>query len=129
MGPLGMRSRSVDRCGGGASAHAVRLAWPASVAFCAVFRAVVLVTLFVLAVHEGAVALDFRQFYWAVEVVRGGGSPYGWPLTDWGGPYPYPPLPALVAIPLTGLPVEAAGLVVMVLVAAAAVGSLYVLGV
>src|SRR5262245_43563738 len=128
MVPLGASSRSlhsrqsvVARAESPAEAGGVSvlrvLEWPASIAFCAVFPALTLGALFVTAVQDDGVAMDFRQFYWAAEVIRDGGSPYGWPLTDWGGPYPYPPLPALVVIPLTALPLVAAGLLVMLLLA------------
>ena len=139
MGPLGASRRSlrwrqsvVTRAESPVDAgrtHSVLrvLEWPASIVFCAVFPALTLGALFVTAVQDDGVAMDFRQFYWAAEVIREGGSPYGWPLTDWGGPYPYPPLPALVAIPLTALPLVAAGLLVMLLLAGAAVASLYIL--
>ena len=109
-----------------------RLAWPAAVAFCAVFPALVLVALFVAAIQDNGVAMDFGQFYRAAVAIREGDSPYpaaGEPLTWWGGPYPYPPLPALVAIPLTALPPQAAGLLVMALLVAAAIASLFILGV
>ena len=51
------------------------------------------------------------------------------PLTQWGGPYPYPPLPALAAIPLTVLPFDAAGVLVMAALVAAALATLRVLDV
>ena len=50
--------------------------------------------------------MDFRQYYRAAQVILQGDDPYaedGEPLTAWGGPYPYPPLPALMAAPLTAL--------------------------
>ena len=47
----------------------------------------------------------------------------------WGGPYPYPPLPALLATPLTVLPFQAAGLVVMGVLVCVALAVPYVLGV
>jgi hypothetical protein len=76
--------------------------------------------------------MDFRQFYRAAEVILDGDSPYlpaGVPLTEWGGPYPYPPLPALTAIPLTALAVDAAGLLVMVSLVGAALLTLWALDV
>jgi hypothetical protein len=68
------------------------------------------------ALDSDSVAIDFWQFYRAAETILDGNTPYlpaGEPLTAWGGPYPYPPLPALVAIPFTALPLQTAGLVVM----------------
>ena len=56
----------------------------------------------------------------------------GWtarPLTAWGGPYPYPPLPALVAIPFTALPLQTAGLVVMAMLIVVALAIPFVLDV
>jgi hypothetical protein len=51
------------------------------------------------------------------------------PLTEWGGPFPYPPLPALTAIPLTALSLDAAGLLVMASLVVAALLTLRVLDV
>ena len=109
-----------------------RLNWPASITLYAAFPVVVLVALFVTAIQDDAIAMDFHQFYAAADAIRGGHSPYpaaDQPLTFWGGPYPYPPLPALVTIPLTALSFEAAGLLVMALLVAVAFASLFILGV
>ncbi len=108
-----------------------RLVWLASVALCGVLPAVVVVTLFAEAIASGPIAMDFRQFYRAAEAILAGQSPYletGEPL-PWGGPYPYPPLPALTAIPLTLLSLDAAGLVVMASLVGAALGTLWLVGV
>ena len=56
---------------------------------------------------ETNVAIDFRQFYGAAEAILRGESPYppnGEPTTSWGGPYPYPPLPALLDDPADASP-------------------------
>lgn len=109
-----------------------RVAHLAAIVFCGVFPAMVLLALFVLAATDSAIAMDFRQFYWAAETILRGDSPYparDEPLLPWGGPYPYPPLPALVATPLTLLPFEAAGILVMASQLAAALAVLAVLGV
>lgn len=109
-----------------------RIAHFAAIVFCGVFPAAVLVALFVLAAVDNAIAMDFRQFFWAAETILRGESPYparDEPLLPWGGPYPYPPLPALVAVPLTALPFELAGLLVMASQVAAALAVLGVLGV
>ena len=109
-----------------------RLARIASIVFLGVFPALTVVALFVSAVEAESIAMDFRQYYRAAEVILAGESPYlppGEPLTEWGGPYPYPPLPALLAAPLTVLPLESAGLLVMAVLVVAALAVPYVLGV
>ena len=83
-------------------------------------------------VQDDTVAFDFRPFYSAAGAVLHGHTPYpsaGDPLTAESGAYVYPPLGALIATPLRALPLEAAGLVVMVLLAVCAVATLRVLGV
>lgn len=109
-----------------------QIAWPGSVVLFGALPVLVVVLLFVSALEDGAVAIDFRQFYRAAEMILDGESPYrasGEPLTEWGGPYPYPPLPALVVTPLTALTLEAAGLLVMASLVLAALAIPYVLGV
>lgn len=109
-----------------------RAVWLATVAGCAILPAVVVVTLFATAISAEGIAMDFRQFYRAAEKILAGESPYlpaGEPLLWWGGPYPYPPLPALTAIPLTLLSLEAAGLVVMAALVLVVPATLAVLGV
>ena len=104
----------------------------ASVAFCGVLPAVVVVLIFVGTIQDSAVAMDFRQFYGAAEAILRGETPYGRAtesLTAWGGPYPYPPLPALAAAPLTLLALQTAGLLVMAMLVLAALAVPYVLGV
>lgn len=116
--------------GEGSSARG--FAWVASVALCGVLPTVVLLLLFIEAISDDAIAMDFRQFYRAAETILAGDSPYlaaGEPLLPWGGPYPYPPLPALAAIPLTALPLDAAGLVVMAALVVAVFATLRVLDV
>ena len=79
-----------------------------------------------------SVAIDFRQYYAAAEAILRGESPYlatGDPLTAWGGPYPYPPLLALLAAPLTALSLQAAGLVVMAVLVLVALSVPWILGV
>jgi hypothetical protein len=104
----------------------------ASVAFLGVLPALVVAILFASAVSDDAVAMDFRQFYGAAEKILDGESPYveaGAPLAPWGGPYPYPPLPALVAAPLTTLPFQSAGLVLMGVLVLVALAVPFVLGI
>ena len=73
---------------------------------------------------------DFLQFYRAAQAILAGNDPYvGTEATTWGGPYPYPPLPAIVAAPFTALSDEAAGLLVMALLVIVALAIPYVLGV
>jgi hypothetical protein len=89
-----------------------------------------LVALFVGAVQDGAVAMDFQQFYRGAEAILEDGSPYSTDVGSlWGGPYPYPPLPAMAAIPLTLLPLQAAELLVMAVLVAVALAVPWVLGV
>jgi hypothetical protein len=114
---------------GAVSRH--RVLWFGAIALCGVLPAIVLAGLFVITAREDTMAMDFRQFYWAAEQILGRDSPYrpGEPLTAWGGPYPYPPLPALATIPLTVLPFEVAGLLLMVALVLALEATLFVLGV
>lgn len=93
-----------------------RVQWLASVVFFGVMPVLIVLILFTSAIDGDSVATDFRQYYAAAEAILRGESPYGAtgdPLTAWGGPYPYPPLPALLAAPLTILTLQAAGLAVM----------------
>jgi hypothetical protein len=88
----------------------------ASIALFGVLPALMVVAVFASAIGDDSVAFDFRQFYAAAEAILRGESPYvesGESLTRWGGQYPYPPFPALVAAPLTGLSLTAAGLLIM----------------
>jgi len=78
------------------------------------------------------VAFDFRVYYDAAEAVLRGDSPYQSlddPAAVVARGYVYPPLTALVAIPLTVGSPALAGLLVMALLAAGVLGVLYVLGV
>jgi hypothetical protein len=90
------------------------------------------VVLFVDAVRRDLVAIDLWQFYVAAQAILDGRDPYV-PTADstalWGGPYPYPPLPALLATPLTALPFQTAGLLVMGVLVCVALAIPYVLGV
>ena len=85
---------------------------------------------FVIAWDDGSAGLDFGQFYFAAEAILRGDDPYtASPNETWGGGYPYPPLPGVLAIPLTVFSADAAGLLVMVLLVAAALASPFVLDV
>jgi hypothetical protein len=109
-----------------------RVLWLASIAFCGVLPALTLVILFWSAIAGDTVATDFGQYYAAAEAILRGESPYspsGDPLTAWGGPYPYPPLLALLAIPLTVLSLQAAGLLVMAVLVLVALAVPWVVGV
>jgi hypothetical protein len=79
------------------------------------------------------IATDFRNtFYPAAEAVLHGHSPYPHPGDDvvaLGRAYVYPPLAALVTVPLTALSVSVAEVVVMVVLVLAVVLTLRVLGV
>jgi alpha-1,2-mannosyltransferase len=123
-----------------ASAHAdpprrvssPRVVWFASIVFCGVLPAITVVTLFVTTIQDDTVAFDFRPFHRAAGAILDGNSPYPAaddPLTAESGAYVYPPLAALLAIPLRPLPVEAAGMVVMLLLTAAVLATLWALNV
>jgi hypothetical protein len=104
----------------------------AGAAFLAVLPILTIVVLFSSALDSDSVAIDFQQFYRAAETILDGDTPYlppGEPLTAWGGPYPYPPLPALLAIPFTALSLQAAGLVVMAMLIVVALAIPFVLDV
>ncbi len=109
-----------------------RTNWLTSVAFCGVLPALALVALFASTIMDDAVAFDFRPFYSAAGAVLRGESPYPSaddPLTARSGAYVYPPLTAIASVPLRALPFEAAGLLVMAGLAAAALAIPLVLGV
>ena len=109
-----------------------RVTWLATIVFFGVLPALTVVVLFAAAIQSDEVATDFSQFYGAAEAVLRGDNPYGASgesLTAWGGPYPYPPLPALTAVPLTALALEAAGLLVMAVLVLVALAVPAVLGV
>ena len=104
----------------------------ASIVFLGVLPVLTVVVLFAATIQDGTEAMDLRQFYAAAEAVLRGDSPYGptgAPLTAWGGPYPYPPLPALLAISLTIFSLQAAGLLVMAALVVVALAIPFVLGV
>ena len=103
-----------------------------SIVVFAVIPAVTVVVLFWSAAADDAIAFDFRPFHRAAEAILSGESPYpgpGDPLTAEAGPYVYPPLPALLAVPLSWLPFDAAGLVVMAFLLGAVLATLWALGV
>jgi Glycosyltransferase family 87 len=109
-----------------------RVAWLASLAFFGVLPALTLVILFASAVREDSVAIDFWQFHAAARAILDGASPYLPDVdarTQWGGPYPYPPLPALLAIPSTVASERVAGFVVMVILVGVALAVPWVVGV
>jgi alpha-1,2-mannosyltransferase len=104
----------------------------ASTFFCAVVPAVVVATLFFETMLDDAVAFDFRVFYAAAEAFLRGESPYvspDDPNAVFGRSYVYPPLTAILVAPLTVLPEEAAGVLVMACLVVAAVAVPWVLGV
>ena len=99
------------------------------------FGALPLVALYFVfhnAAGEGKVTDFENAFYTAADAVVAGTSPYvspDDPVLALGTEYVYPPLIALVSIPLTVLPVEAAGVVVMALLVLAVAATLWLLGV
>lgn len=109
-----------------------RLTHLAAVFFCGVLPAVVVGTLLLESVLDDAVAFDFRVFYAAAEAILAGDSPYqalDAPAAVVSRGYVYPPLTALLSVPLTILPVEVAGLLVMVGLVVVALAVPAVLGV
>jgi hypothetical protein len=116
----------------------VRTAWATrtgrlvTVALLDVLPAITVVMLFITAIQGDSIAMDLRQFYAAAEAILSGESPYlapDAPLLPWGGPYPYPPLPALLVVPLTALPFETAGLLLMACLVVVALAIPFTLGV
>ena len=78
----------------------------ASIAFCGVLPALVLISVFAAAVGDDSVAFDFRLFLSAAHAVLHGESPYpSLAASDEviGRSYVYPPLTALVSVPFTVL--------------------------
>lgn len=107
-----------------------RVAWLASIVLFGALPVLTVIALFTAAISDDSIATDLRQFYGAAEAIVDGDSPYAAAgITEWGGPYPYPPLPALTAIPLTPLPFDAAGVLVMAALVGAALATLRVLDV
>jgi hypothetical protein len=107
-----------------------RTAHLAAIVFLGVVPVLAVVMLFAAAIADDSIATDYRQFHVAGQAILDGESPYSESApTLWGGPYPYPPLPALVATPLTALPFDAAGVVVMLALLGAALATLFVIGV
>jgi glycosyl transferase family 87 len=109
-----------------------RFVWLASAALLGALSVAAVVIVFQNAIQTNSVAIDFHQFYGAAKAILHGQSPYlpdSARLTTWGGPYPYPPLLALLAIPLTVIPFQAAGLLVMAILVLVALATLYVLDV
>jgi hypothetical protein len=108
---------TVERVGSSSrTSTPARVGWGASIAFFAVLPAVGLFIVFTDAMKADSAGIDFWQFRAAAQAILRGDSPYlpsSEPLTAWGGPYPYPPLPAFLATPSTALSHQAAGLVVM----------------
>ena len=126
-----MISGGVHAVGGAPTGRYARIVHFASVAFFGALPVLVVALLFVEAAGDDAVAFDFRQFYGAAEAILRGDNPYraGEVVTEWGGAYPYPPLPALTAVPLTVISLQAAGLLVMASLVAAALLTLWALDV
>ena len=108
-----------------------RAVWLGSIVFFG-FMPVLVLLLLVTEAWDRSIAIDLHQFVNAAQAILDGQSPYppnGEPTTFWGGPYPYPPLPALLAVVLTTLPFHVAGLLVMSALVLAAVATLWLIGV
>jgi alpha-1,2-mannosyltransferase len=103
-----------------------------SVSLFGVIPAVTIVVLFWVAAVDDSIAFDFGPVHRAADSILAGETPYPGPadpLTADAGPYVYPPLPALLAISLSWLPFDAAGVVVMAVLLLAVLATLRVLGV
>jgi hypothetical protein len=85
--------------------------------------------LFADAIQTNTIATDLHQFYSAAQSIVDGKNPYAETRALWGGPYPYPPLPAILSIPLTALPFDVAGVLAMALLVCVALAIPAVLGV
>ena len=108
--------------------HARRRFWEvASIELFALAAVAALVIVFVDAITRD-VAIDFRQFYDAADAIAHGDDPY-LATAVWGGPYPYPPFPAILMVPFTLLPFEPAGLLMMGLLVCVALSIPFVLDV
>jgi glycosyl transferase family 87 len=109
-----------------------RLRWMASVTFCGVLPAVVLVLVFVSAVGDGTQGMDFRQFYRGADAILDGANLYpvdGASLIASARPYVYPPFPAILAVPLTLLSIDDAALLAMAATLLTVPAILWLLGV
>ena len=100
-----------------------------SLAVFAAFPVVIVATVLVVAWGDGTAGMDFEQFYFAAEAILRGDDPYTGSSAPWNGEYPYPPLPGFLAVPFTVVSIHAVGVVVMVLLVAAALAIPFVLGV
>jgi hypothetical protein len=109
-----------------------RIVWLSSLAFCGVLPVLVLALMFATTIADGTEALDVRPFYRAGEAILDGRDPYPAAdalLTASGGPYVYPPLPAIVTAPLTAVSFEVVGVGLMAVLAIVALAIPWVLGV
>jgi hypothetical protein len=90
----------------------------AAIAFFGVLPVLAVCLVFASSIADTTYAIDFAQFYRGGENVLAGHHLYpanDAPLTAWSHPYPYvyPPLPALVAAPVTVVPLQVAGVFLM----------------
>lgn len=118
--------------GGSAMPSRERVARLASLAFCGVLPALVLVLVFAASISDGSYGIDFRQFYRAAEAILAGQDPYPNDdalLTASGRPYVYPPLPGILIAPMTLLSLEVASVIAMSTLVVVALAVLWVLGV
>jgi len=104
-----------------------RVAIVAGISLLAILPLFALASVFFYVLRADGEALDFGQYHTAARRVLEGASP------NWDPPpapaYPYPPLTALLVVPLSPLPVAIAEVIAMLGLAAAVVGTLLVLGV
>ncbi len=108
------------------------MVWTAAAVLFVILPAAILFADFSDTILRRGVGYDFRVYYDASKALLERGTPYT-PIDDAmlraGKGYVYPPLTAVAVTPLTVLSAEAAGLLVKVLLAAAALAIPFVLGV
>jgi hypothetical protein len=109
------------------------LSIPAVLPWLLIVAEAVLAVAFFAHEHDlGTRGLDFRANVWdPMQLILDGESPYGEPgaLAERGATFGYPPLIALVFLPLTVLPYKVAALVFALVLAAASVGAVRAVGV
>lgn len=113
-----MASPPAPLAGSGARLGVARILW---LAVAAALPVGVVLLLFAMALGDDAQVVDFRSFYFAAEAILEGRSPYP--------DYVYPPLTAILAIPLALLPLGVAEALAMAGLALAVVATLRVLDV
>ena len=105
------------------------IARTASLALCAFVPLGVLAVLLPDFLRGGFPPTDYPQFHQAAQAILHERDPYQVIVSSWGGPYPYPPLPAFAAAPFTLFSVQTAGLLVQGTLLVVALGAIFAAGV